>query len=117
MQGFTYRFYKTLQDRWYIDIKDYKGPKEDLELVLGADTMLNIMAGNNDNIWIFMSEEFFEKSSQLIFKGMNDDIGSGADYIFQSFQGIELNYKVWLCDVTKFIFDKFPKTIYISLIE
>lgn len=117
MRGYTYRFYKTIEERWFIEIPDWEGPPEELELVLGADIMLNYMAGYNDTMWIFISEYYFEKSTELKLIGKNTEIGSGADYMVGQFQGIDLKLKIWLCDVVLFIFDKFPKNIYISLQE
>ncbi len=113
----THKFYKTIDERWYIDLPDYDGKKADLEMVLGADVMLNIMAGNNDIVYLYISEVFFDNCSELIFQQVNKFIGSGADYILKSFQGIDMNINVWLCDVVLFIFGKFPKNIYVALEE
>jgi len=38
-------FYKETTGEWYIDLPDYPGPKEDLQMVLGADKMLDPISG------------------------------------------------------------------------
>jgi hypothetical protein len=40
------------------------------------------------------------------------EIGEGAWYILNQYLGIDFNLKMWLCDVTKFVFGNFPKKIY-----
>jgi hypothetical protein len=35
------RFYRTTEDRWYIDLPEWKGSIADLEMIEGADTMLD----------------------------------------------------------------------------
>lgn len=33
--------------------------------------------------------------------------------MLESYKGIQINLEMWLCDVTKFVFGDFPKSIYI----
>ncbi len=109
-----FRFYKE-GESWYVDLPEWEGSKADLQMVAGADDMLNYMAEGNSEVDIYLSVEPFEGSDKLNFKELAGDIGSGAYYIMPIYRGIELNLEMWLCDVTLFVFKgEFPKTIYIS---
>ncbi len=37
------RFYKEEDHRWYVDLHEWNGSKEELEMVMGADIMLDYM--------------------------------------------------------------------------
>lgn len=107
-----YKFYKENDGKWYIDLSDYTGPKEDLEMVMGADTMLNIIDNNSNNdgvVYLILSEKYFNGSNYLTFKNEEHD---GANYNMPYYNGIYYNLDMWLCSVTKFVFNKFPENIY-----
>jgi hypothetical protein len=40
-------------------------------------------------------------------------MGEGAQYYLEEYIGLTINLRVWLCDVTKFVFGDFPKDIWI----
>ncbi len=112
-----YKFYKEPDLRWYIDLPEWTGDKAELEMIAGADAMLDIMANSNTSINLLISETEFENSDRLEFiKEDNNWIG-GAFYNLEKHKGIEYKLSVWLCDVTKFVFGYFPKNIYLSVIE
>ena len=53
----TYRFIK-LEDYWFIDLPEYieqGGNPGDLQMVDGADTMLDVMAENGDSVSLTIS--------------------------------------------------------------
>ena len=110
----TYKFYKEAPNRWYIDLPEWKGSKADLEMVAGADHMLDYMAEGENEVYLVISEEWFERADSLKLLQLNEY--SGADYFLEKYRGIDIQLKMWLCDVTKFVFGKFPETIYISKI-
>ena len=37
------RFYQDPDTRWYVDLPEFPGTKAELEMVLGADTMLEFL--------------------------------------------------------------------------
>ena len=108
----NHKFYKT-GNSWYIDIPDYPGPKADLQMVAGADTMLDIMAGNQNCIELLVSEVPVPSFDELI-KLDKNDLGSGAYYSMKTYKGKELNKEMWLCDVAKYLFGDFPERIFIK---
>jgi hypothetical protein len=107
------KFYKESDNRWYVNLPEWEGTKSELEMVAGADNMLEYMAEGENNVSVFMSEEEFEGADTLQFVSLADEIGNGAFYKLKTYLGIEINLEIWICDVTKFIFGDFPKKIHI----
>lgn len=109
---FTYRFYKTIENRWYVDLPQWTGSIDDLEMVCGADVMLDIMSQGEGEIKLTMSDERIDNASILMKHNDTPEIG-GAEYIFTSWKGIEYNMNIWLCGVTEYVFGYLPNTIYV----
>ena len=38
-----FKFYKDPEHRWYVDLPEWEGEKDNLEMVLGADSFLEIL--------------------------------------------------------------------------
>jgi hypothetical protein len=106
------KFYKEKSEKWYADIPEWTGRKSALEMVSGADTLLDIISDGKNEVFMYFTEEEHDGADCLIFK--RKTFFNGATYKIYSFEGKEINLKVWLCNVTKFIFGKFPKKIFIS---
>ncbi len=112
------KFKKESTHRWYIDLPQWQGNKEDLEMVSGADDMLNYMSDGGNEVILSISEEYFNGSDKLIFIEEAKELENGAYYKLPIYRGIEIDLLIWLCDVTKFVFnDKFPTLLYISKIN
>ncbi|MEJ5964132.1 DUF6717 family protein [Pedobacter immunditicola] len=112
MKG-IYRFYKNLNDEWYIDLPGWMGPKAELEMVEGADTMLDTVSGQANECYLKLSDEPFNGAEELTLeKARILDQGGGGDYLLKTYQAEEINHKMWLCEVTKFIFKGLPQKIY-----
>lgn len=110
-----FRFYKESNGRWYVDLPEWTGRKEALEMVLGADSMLLYMAEGNDEVTLNISESYFENSDKLKFVMSAVDIGEGAYYRIEKYRGIEIGLDLWLCDVMLFVFnDRFPETLFVA---
>lgn len=108
------RFYKDPDNRWYADLPDWTGSKAELQMVMGADTMLDMIAEGYDTVLAHFDLDFYEGSDVLVLKEIHPEDFSGATYILKTYRGIELNLEMWLCDVTKFVFGYFPKNIYFN---
>lgn len=107
-----YTFYKEESGRWFINLPNYPGLKDDLEMVCGADVMLDIIAqgGNRLDLGIGIDQEFEDADITLELVTISE---SGAFYHMREYMGIQFDLEMWLCDVTKFVFGDFPETIYI----
>lgn len=105
-----YRFYKELDNKWYVYLPEWTGEKEDLEMVMGADTMLDIIGQYEDTVYLTLSTEPFDGYNYLLtFKEL---IYEGCTYNLTSVN-FNIEFEVWLCAVTKFVFGDFPEKIYI----
>jgi hypothetical protein len=99
--------------KWYIDLPSYPGEKADLQMVLGADTLLDILSGNTrHSVTMSVSLEPIEGFDSLTrMRQLTTDEGGGAMYFSNKHQ-----FELWLCDVTKFVFAPygidFPSTIF-----
>jgi hypothetical protein len=103
-----FKFIKELDSKWYILLPTWKGDKEDLEMVMGADTMLDIIAQGETDVEILISTDEFENYKfKLTFKNAESDGG------WYSLESELFNFDVWLCKVTKFVFSEMPKNLYI----
>ncbi len=103
------RFYKTTSEKWYADLPEWKGSLDELEMVCGADTMLDILSFGENEVWISMSTKPFLRHTATL-KYVNKE-ADGANYVYLS-NFNEIN--VWLCSVTEFVFGDFPKIIYLK---
>lgn len=111
------RFYKDIHARWYVDLPAWHGSKADLEMVAGADTMLDYMAEGENEIWLNLSEDYFKNSNEITLTGLATDIGNGAYYKLNKYRGIKLEQTLWLCNVALFVFGKFPEKIFFKIVE
>lgn len=107
-----HKFYKDENNNWFIFLPEYPGQKEELQMVDGADTMLDIISQGEDEVSLFLSLEQFDGSYVLEHKRDAEELGNGAYYVLNEYQGISFELEMWLCDVTKFVFGYFPKMIY-----
>jgi len=99
------KFNRELDGRWYVVLPDWKGSKAELEMVAGADTMLDLLA----EVTLRLYKTKVEGADKL--EIINSEVESGAEYYYSSpyFETM----KIWLCDVTKFVFGEFPKVLYV----
>lgn len=108
------KFIKEADNRWYVVLPEWQGSKADLEMVAGADTMLEYMAEGNGFVFLYLSETMFAGADELKFICLAEELGNGAYYKMEYYRGVGLNLDIWLCDVTKFVFGKFPSVIHVS---
>lgn len=100
-----YRFNKE-NGQWFIDLPHWEGPKAALQMVGGADTLLNHLSNNGDTVLISLSTEDICPEGYETLKRIVKTPPNGCLY--------HLGFSpVWLCDVTKFVFNGiFPKKIH-----
>ena len=111
----NYRFYRD-EVGWFVDLPEWEGEIWELQMVSGADTFLDILSQGENEVFVTLSTEPFQNCEELSFLHLGaiegPEIGTGAWYILNQYMGIDFNLKMWLCDVTKFVFGDFPKKIY-----
>ena len=110
-----YRFYKNGRE-WFVDLPEYLekgGSVGNLEMVEGADTMLNIIAEDKEEVILYMSTEKLVNSDHLTLKEKCEPLKGGAYYFMKEFEGKEINLTMWLCQVVEFVFGDIPTNIFV----
>lgn len=112
----SYKFIKSGND-WYIDLPEFieqGGSIGDLQMVEGADKMLDMMAENENSVILQISKEQFEGADLLTLTEKCDPYIGGGYYIMTNYEGKEINRTMWLCQVTEFVFGDMPLQIFIK---
>lgn len=100
-----HRFYKE-DSHWYIDLPEWQGLKEELEMVMGADDLLDLLSFGKDEVTLEISIDIMSNPTYIL--TFYEEYSDGGWYIVNGG-----DFKVWLCSVTKFIFGNLPNKIYI----
>ncbi len=111
-----YKFIKTGAD-WYIDLPEFieqEGSIGDLQMVDGADKMLDMMAENGDSVILCIDKEQFDGADLITLIEKCDPYVGGGYYLMQKYEGQEINRTMWLCQVTEFIFGDIPLNIFVK---
>ena len=111
-----------LAGNWFVHLPDYPGHYSDLEMVLGADVLCG-MIDTFDTGYITATISTEPKESNFTTKEYvldfvnNTGVGKNAGWESEgaNYRLREYKLDVWLCNVTKHIFEEFPATIYIRL--
>lgn len=112
----TYRFIKEGRD-WYIDLPEYienGGSKGDLQMVEGADTMLDVISDGTNEVSLTLDRTSFSGSDILTLTERCDPYIGGGYYLLQTFEGKAFNKTMWLCAVTEYVFGDLPAQIFIK---
>ena len=101
-----------LVGKWYADVPGWKGNIEDLEMVMGADELLDYLSGNKK----FVSLSVSTSDNGGVKCTKNYDIYGGAEY---SILDVNSPVKVfWLCEVNNFFWGGMaPDTIWFKVNE
>ncbi|RDC57349.1 hypothetical protein DU508_09285 [Pedobacter chinensis] len=107
------RFYKNAKQEWYADIPEWGGDIAELQMVEGADVLLNWLEGSDNECKLLMSDNYLKNAEILDLVYIREEnLGGGGDYILENFRGEIKNHKLWLCHVTEFVFKQLPERIY-----
>lgn len=108
MKNFTFN---KEQGNWYIDLPNWEGTKAELQMVAGADILLDKLSNHGTSVNVTISTEKKSLEGFQTLKRIIQTPPNGCMYHL----GIA---PVWLCNVTKFVFDGiFPKQIHFKTIE
>ena len=113
----THTFIKEEDGSWFIDLPEYianGGNKGDLQMVAGADTMLDVIGNDARQVTITMGEEPFDGADILELTELCDPVLGGGIYLMPLFEGAQVAQQMWLCPVTEFVFGYLPKKIYVK---
>jgi hypothetical protein len=111
-----YKFIKHGQE-WYIDLPAFieqGGSMGDLQMVDGADKMLDMMAEDDTSVILYISKEPFEGADMLTLTEECDPYIGGGYYCMEKYEGQEINRTMWLCQVTEYVFGELPAQIFVK---
>ncbi len=111
----SYRFYKN-DSGWYVDLPQYLqqgGDIDDLQMVEGADRMLDIIAGNAQELELLVTIHHFQQADRLGLIEKCHPLKGGGYYFLQEYCGQPVNITMWLCSVVEFVFGEVPAEIFI----
>lgn len=99
-----------LSNRWFIDIP-WDGMIEDLEMVSGADLFLDSISNGKKivTLEVGVSEIY---GATKISKVREDEYGAFYKVYTYEFKG-----EIWLCNVTKHLFEVFPDNFWFKVIK
>lgn len=121
----TTKTFNKEDGKWYIDLPLWFGPKSALQMVDGADELMDRLSNNTNKVTINFSSKGFEGYDELLIriKKMSE-----IDIDYGHFDGAVYKCKhkpikneiltennLWLCGVTLFVFGRYPKEIYIQI--
>ena len=107
-------FEKWEDGRWFVVLPDYDGDQEDLEMVDGADKLLDILTTDGLYVTLNVSLENPNNDMYILKLVKHDEIG--ATYEVTN-HGRFLNKDIWLCNVVHNIFGEHPEIIYFEPIK
>lgn len=110
----VFDFEKTPEGRWYVVLPEWPGGKEALEMVMGADMMLEIYAQGSDKVSLSISETEVPGYDRIDLIEICDADTGGAYYKIGKINNIDYDFRIWLCAVTEFVFGKIPVSIYLK---
>jgi hypothetical protein len=113
LESVILRFYKSRDEYWYVDMPEWEGSIDALEMVRGADDMLDELSSNTGrDVYLQISTSSFDDCERLI-KIQDDVVGGGAYYGYASTYEPRV---IWLCSVSNWYFGCHPENIFFKSI-
>ncbi len=118
---------------WYADLPEFLerglGTKNNLLMVDGADTFLDLLSRGGDRITLDISLEKFEgyqakmdkvmmgKNHELLDAVGHEPVEYGAYYEVCELDGASFSHRLWLCPVTEYVFGEYPKEMWVRVVD
>jgi hypothetical protein len=113
LESVILRFYKSQDEYWYVDMPEWEGSIDALEMVRGADDMLDEISNyTGRDVHLRIATSAFNDCERLI-KIQDDVVGGGAYYGYPSSHEPKI---IWLCSVSNWYFGYHPENIYFKSI-
>jgi hypothetical protein len=116
---------------WYADLPEFLeaglGDRNNLLMVAGSDTFLDLLSRGGDRIRLRISDRPFEGhriamrmdtlglDRELLASVGHNPVDYGAYYEVSTLDGRPFQHRLWLCPVTEFVFGSYPENIYASI--
>lgn len=113
-----FEFEKDPDNRWYVILPNYPGDRSDLEMVSGADELLDILSNYQTNrVKLDVSERILDREDYdvVIDNYKHDDPGDYVATIINNDSGDYSYLNIWLCPVLQFVYGYYPDTLYMKV--
>lgn len=111
------KFNKEENNKWYVDLPTYDGDHEDLEMILEAEALLDMLSEGDDRVTIDVSTEPKDDGEYISCILVKHDDDGGTYLIDYNEKKMVFVDTFWLCNVAHFVFGEHPKQIYFNLIK
>ncbi len=108
----TLTFEKWDNGKWFVIYPDYEGLQEDLEMVDGADTLLEYLT--TDGMYVSLMADT-ESHSNWACLQLTEHDELGGTYEVLGVDGFDES--VWLCNVVHAVFGEHPEAIFFKVID
>ena len=114
----TVSFTKESNGRWYVDFPNWPLSHDNLEMVAGADDLLDLLNDGSDHVSLKISSS--EIAHDIKLKKVHSALTEGAFYVVETpLKGWEKpnsirRKQLWLCPVTLTVVGYYPEHIYIK---
>ena len=107
--------FEKIEDNWYVVLPEYPGSKADLQMVEGADLLLEYLSNRKSFVYLYINIHTpinNESFTLYLIKENDEELSIGGAY----YMSYDFDKQIWLCDVMKFVFDNtFPKVIHFNV--
>ena len=126
------RFVKEI-GLWYADLPEFLeqglGTKNNLLMVDGSDTFLDLLSKNGKEVTLDISEDEFEgyhakmnkvrwgKNQELLDAVGHETVEYGAYYEVNKLDGKSFSHRLWLCPVTEYVFGEYPGEMWVRVVD
>lgn len=113
---YTISFTRENNGRWYVDLPNWKGSHGSLEMVAGADDMLELIGNGEPHVKLQVikhDKDIDNLKVDMHAVRLTHSMAGGATYRVFNNEGID---EMWLCPVTLFVLGEYPKHLYIRKI-
>ncbi len=112
-----YHFVKQ-NGRWFMQLSEGETTDQsDLEMIAGADEILEAMARGRKRVSLEMDRTDFDGADLLELIDFCEAPKGGAHYLLHSYKGRKVYRKLWVCDVILFVFGDLPEKIFIKKLD
>lgn len=118
-------FTKESNRRWYVDFPNWPLSHDNLEMVAGADDLLDLLNNGTNHVALRVSTKplvKFKSIKSYELKKVHSTLTKGAFYTLETYlEGWEnpssiRRKQLWLCPVTLTVLGQYPKEIYFEVL-
>jgi len=108
------RFYRDVDDCWYIDFPNWPFEHHNLKMVSGADDFCAYLSDDNIEtcVSVIPASEQEEHEGYAELCRIDHSLTGGAHYEVNGIEGFTQN--IWICPVTLFVLGYYPAYIYLK---